>query len=488
MRRASLFRHGSAYAAGDLAERLVGLAMLPVYAYTLAPADFGVLALVQTLTGLGSALLGLGLYATITRYYYNPPEGRAGNDVIAVAWPVLLCVPLVFLAVLGTVGHEVLASLFSSLDFATFIVPALVITYLNVAFIELALAVARTRQQPRVYVSMTLVRAILTAGFSCVMLLGTDRGPLGVVQAQLVATILAAVGCGIWLGRIGRPQLDGNLARTLLTFGAPLIPMSTSAWALRLQDRLILDHLSGVAQVGVYAMASRVVTPLQVVFDAAFRVIQPTFSAAAQDSAQVRTARSFVGQYVIGAVALTLASCVCAPVLVTALLPGAYHVSALVVQVLLVALFFMGMFRLATGAAIFFGGRTAVPLTLTVAGVAVNAALNVMLIPPFGIEGVACASAVTSAVLAAVAWRLSPLRIILDQIARRLATWTSLGLALMAAVIALHSLDHELAALVVGVLGAVSIALMGTRQTRDSTVQAGGRSDNHGLPDVPRPS
>jgi O-antigen/teichoic acid export membrane protein len=430
MQHNSLVRHGSVYAAGDIGERLIGLLMLPVYAFTLSPSGFGVLAVVQTLTGLGSSLLALGLYATITRYYYNAPGERRGAQVVGTSWPLLLVGPLVALLLIATLGGSLLDGLAGGLDFSHVLLPALGITYLNVAFVELTLAVARTRKEPRHYVAVILSRALLTAVLACLVLLTRDGGAAEVVQAQLAATVVVALGCARHLWRIARPVVDRPLARSLLRFGLPLIPQSTAVWALRMQDRLILDRLADTATVGIYAMGAKLAMPVQVLLEAAFRVLQPTLSEAGSDPVAEARARHFMSQYLLGGVALTLAAAVAAPPLVTLVLPATYEQVTDAIQLLVVAAFCSGVFRVATATNVFYLGRTRATLVLTVAGVALNAALNVLLIPSLGLVGVAMASVLTFFSLSTLAWWTGPMRSLLGDAHRFLAAATTAGVTL----------------------------------------------------------
>ena len=410
MRQFSLLRHGSVYAAGDVFERLIGLVMLPVYAYSLSPAEFGLLALVQVLTGLGSAFLAMGIYAAVMRFYYNAPSGHTGPRVIAAAWPLLLGVPLLIESSLALSGEPLFRSIMASLDFQTFVLPALAITYLNVAFVEFYLAVSRTRREPRRYVAVLLTRASLTAGLSAFMLLARDGGAADVVMAQLIATLTVACVCAGSLWRIGAPAIDGTLARGLLRFGLPLLPLSTSTWALRLQDRLILDRMSGTGDVGVYAMSARLAMPLQVLLEAAFRVIEPTLSAASDSEVERNRARQFVVQYIVGGSALLVASVTVAPQALEVLLPPAYAETTRVIQLLLISVFSLGVFRLSNATSLFYAGKVRSVLALTVCGVTLNLVLNIILIPQLQVVGVALASATTFVLLAAVAWTTGPLR------------------------------------------------------------------------------
>jgi hypothetical protein len=103
-------------------------------------------------------------------------------------------------------------------------------------------------------------------------------------------------------------------------FSLPLVPLGASQWALRMQDRIVLDKYVDVAAIGVYAMAYRLASPLQILTQAGLRTIQPVLSQAAADPARKPAARHGIGQYL--GIAFPVA-------LLGMLLPGVIYVTFL---------------------------------------------------------------------------------------------------------------------------------------------------------------
>ena len=60
------------YGSGDLALRLVGFFVFPIYAHIFSVEQFGVLTLIATSVGVVSLFASPGLNMAITRYYWDP--------------------------------------------------------------------------------------------------------------------------------------------------------------------------------------------------------------------------------------------------------------------------------------------------------------------------------------------------------------------------------------------------------------------------------
>ncbi|GAA3180970.1 hypothetical protein GCM10010531_38940 [Blastococcus jejuensis] len=426
----SLFKYSATYAAGDLLEKAIGLAMLPAYVYFLAPADFGIIALVGTVTGLGGAVLSLGVYQSIVRYYHNPPEAKDGQQIVGAAWLVLMIVPAAAIVALLTIGRPVLEFLLEGLSYGRYILVAMLITYCNVAFIETVLAVTRTRALVRRYVTVVLLRAILTALFALAILVMVDQpSAFEVILSQAVATLLCSMYSIRLLLSEARLSSSAQLFGPLLRFGIPLMPLSSSQWALRVQDRLILNRFVALSDIGAYAVGQRVASPMQILMAAGVRTLQPMMSQAArgQDLSGLRSA--VVRIYGVGTV-ICLFGSLLAPTVSRALLPPAYGDSAELTAVLIPGLFAAAVFQLASSASVFYGGKTYRMTLLALIAAVMNGALNLVLIPIHGIYGAALASLVTSVILAVAAWSTSPLPALLENV-RRSLFWTTASGALL---------------------------------------------------------
>ncbi len=405
----SLLRNSATYAFGDMLEKAIGLAMLPAYVYFLTPADFGVIALVGAVTGLGGSVLSLGIYQSVTRYYYNPPRASDGPGVVGTAWLLLMLVPAFCVSVLVLFGEPVFRFLFEGPAVLVYGALTILITYCNVAFIEMALAATRTKALARKYVTVVLLRASLTALLSLALLITVDSvTALEVVIAQAVATLLCALYSAYLL--IPHARLSRKLAGAapILRFGLPLMPLSASQWALRMQDRLLLNKFASVDQVGVYAVAQRLASPMQILMGAGLRALLPILSKAANGEGGDEVRSAVVRIFGAGTL-ICLFGSLLAPVISRSLLPSAYHSAAGLTMVLIPGLFAAAVFHLASNAIAFYAGRTYRVTALTMVAVGANAALNVVLIPWHGVLGASLAALVTYTGLAVVAWILSPL-------------------------------------------------------------------------------
>jgi O-antigen/teichoic acid export membrane protein len=169
-------------------------------------------------------------------------------------------------------------------------------------------------------------------------------------------------------------------------FGLPTMPAELSIYSLSFIDRIVIVRVSGLAAAGLYALAVKFAQGMNVIARG-FQLAWPPLAYSISDDDEARQAYALV---------FTWFSAVCAFAVTGFWLLGDWIVR------LLAAPAFFGAHRalglLATGIALYAlylvqviilgrTGRTELSFPATVAGTALNLALNLALVPPLGIVG-----------------------------------------------------------------------------------------------------
>ena len=207
-------------------------------------------------------------------------------------------------------------------------------------------------------------------------------------------------------------QFDRELLRRMNRFGLPLVPSGIALWALNFSDRFFLARLSGQDDVGRYSIGVRIASAM-VLLLVAFRTAWPAFAYSIDDEREAKRTYAFVLTYLLFVACwLSLALGVLAPWIVQVLARNeAFWPGADVVAPLAFAGALWGGY---TVVAIGIGRlrRTQFNWVITGSAAAIDVALNLLLIPTYGIRGAAAAALTAFAfmfvVMAAYSQRLYP--------------------------------------------------------------------------------
>jgi O-antigen/teichoic acid export membrane protein len=219
---------------------------------------------------------------------------------------------------------------------------------------------------------------------------------------------------GVMALRVARPSFEPELLRQALGFGLPLVPHMLGGVLLFLADRLILERLASLSDVGLYSLGYTVGTAVGLFVGAINSAWTPIF----YDTVDTQTdAPQVLGRiltlYVAGVATLALTVGLFARELLIFLVAPQFQAAHVVVPAVATGYVFQGLYFMAV-TPLFQAKRTRVIPVITIVAVLVNIALLILWIPSHGILGAAYATIVAFAVqFALTAWfaqRLFPLK------------------------------------------------------------------------------
>lgn len=369
---------------GSLAVGFVGSILI---ARWLGPADRGLLGLIASTSGLAVAIAGLG-WPLAVMYFASKRDASQGallGDTLAFA--ALLAVVLVPLA---WVFRSEIADLFGRgrgewlWVAAAGLVPLTLLEY-SVPN-QLAGRLRFGLRNALVVVSKLayLVVAIVLVGV-------LDLGVAGGVAALAVGSAVIAGGCLPYLVGLERPRIDLGVARGLVRYGRRVQIGTVFQLANYRLDVIVAQFFLPLEAVGAYLMAE-ILAELVIVLAGSFQTSVLPLVARADDeaSAQRTMVASLRHHGVLAAAAIVANAFFGTAVILFALGPG-YRQALTPFYILLPAVWFLGTGAV-VGGLLRGHGRPGAASALSGATVAVTVALDLALIPPFGITGAAIAS------------------------------------------------------------------------------------------------
>ena len=394
-----LGKHSAIYGLGGLVSRILAVLLLPLYTAYLTTEDYGRVETLVALTAILVTLLRAGISNAFFRFSFDDEEPR--TTVLRTAFWFTVATSTLGL-VLGWLLAPAISELLSLGDDQSWLVRAAFVGLWAQMNYEQLTAVFRVEERSTAFVAASLANVLLTIATTVLLVVVLDAGALGVIVGNFTGTL------AVYLALLGyrREELglefDRDLLRRMNRFGLPLVPSGLALWTLNFSDRFFLAHLAGQDDVGRYSLGVRIASAM-VLLLVAFRTAWPAFAYSIEDDAEARRTYGYVLTYLLFVACwLSLALGALAPWLVRLLAqdesfwPGANVVAPLA--------FGGALWGAYTVVAIGIGRlrRTQFNWVITGGAALVNVALNLVLIPRFGIEG-AAASAVAAFALMFVA-------------------------------------------------------------------------------------
>ncbi len=246
-------KHSVVYGAGTMIGRLIGFLMVPFYTHFLAPADYGVLELLDLTSFFLSTVVGLGLSGSIVRFFYDYQDERQRHEVVSSAM-------FFGIVVLGGV-YLVLQPLCPVLSESLFATPAygsffhiIIASLCFDTLAELGISYIRAKQQSMTATAFTLARLFMSLALNIYFIVALRLGVLGILYSSLVSSgTMAVVLTASTLREVGWGFSRAKLG-AMIRYGLPLIPVSIGMFVLNFSDRFFLQHYANLTEVGIYSL------------------------------------------------------------------------------------------------------------------------------------------------------------------------------------------------------------------------------------------
>ena len=452
-----LGRHSAIYGIGGLVSRIIAVLLLPLYTRYLTPSDYGQIETLLALTTVMGLVLRAGITSAFFRFYFDVEDDDGRLRVLRTSFWFTMVGGTLGLAALLLFASPVATLLFGDADAANLVRAAGVALWATVNYEQMT-SLFRVEERSVAFVCASLANVFLTIAVTLLLVVSLDKGAIGVIVGNFSGTLI------VYLALLGyrREQLglqfDRGLLREMNRFGIPLVPTALFLWVTNFSDRFFLVKLADVAEAGLYSVGVRVASAM-VLLLTAFRMAWPAFAYSIKDEREARRTYAYVLTYLTVVTAwVALALTLLSPWLVDLLAAPRFADSASVVGPLAFAtVSYAAYIVIAIGVGR--ARRTQFNWVVTGAAAAVNVALNLALIPTYGMMGAALATVAAYTTMAVgMAWwsqRIYPV----PYQWRRVATAALAALALAAVG---KELDAGLAAVVVLVLAyPLALAVLG---------------------------
>lgn len=399
-----LGKHSVIYGIGGLVQRIVAVLLLPIYTRYLSPSDYGAIEALVALSAVIFALLRAGIQSSFFRFYFRAEDDKSRLTLVRTSFWFTMGT-----ATLALVAGELLAGPISQLLYGTTehtnLVRAAFVGLWAAMNYEQLTALFRVEERSVSYSIASLANVMLTIGATILLVVVLDKGPVGVLVGNFSGTLAIYVVLLAYRRTQLGLEFDTDVFKRMVAWGMPLVPSVVALTVIDFSDRFFLARMKGTHELGLYAIGMRVAVALLFVL-AAFRTAWPAFAYSIRDDDEAKRVYGFVMTYVTffsswAAVALGLSS----PWLVRLLTTPEFYGGSRVVAPLAFAFVVFGGYVVVV-ASIGRVGRRGSNWIVTGAAALIGVALNLILIPPFGMTGAAAAMLISYFVMfVGITWK-----------------------------------------------------------------------------------
>jgi O-antigen/teichoic acid export membrane protein len=268
-----LLKDSAIYGFGQALDKFLTALMLPLFTTFLSRSDYGILGMVVSVTTFLDVFITLGFDVAFSRFYFDNKDPDHRNKVLTHVFYVDFVYPAILIGILLVFMPQISSVIMGAHGYTLYFDIGLITEFLT-NLSDLPYMLLRMDHRPWTFTSFTVTRVCMQIPMSIVFLAVFHWGPAGYLGAALATQIVLNIAAlPFYVPRL-RLLFDWELMKSMLAFAIPAMFTAVSFFFLKLSDRFFLLHFQGKAEVGLYTVASSLSQPLYIV-GMAFRMAWP---------------------------------------------------------------------------------------------------------------------------------------------------------------------------------------------------------------------
>jgi O-antigen/teichoic acid export membrane protein len=397
-----LLAAGTIYGLTNFGLKGINFLLIPIITRLLRPADYGMVALADTIAGPIGMICGLGAATSLRRIYFEyVDDNQLRRAYVGTALRFVMLTCIVGIALSWYIGPHVLKSLDE--HFAVPFFPFVAIAICSAALgqvVQTHLSIFQVQNRPGQFAAISIVTFALGAVSVLWLVMWFRMGAFGVLTGRLISVSFAVVITTYVARRFLSAPWNWPSLREHLRLGFTFAFYEVLSLGLVFADRLILQHYRALDEVGIYSIAYTFGSLMLTLTGSLSQAWSPFFfeSAHSGNTAQLKRASSAL---MAGLAAIAIFGTIMAQPVIHIVLDARYSAAAPLVPVILGAYFLNSFYYLFEVVAVQ-NKRTDIIVIVTVAACVANIGLNLWWVPRWGVWGAALATLAAYLVQAAL--------------------------------------------------------------------------------------
>ncbi|MEC7855473.1 MAG: oligosaccharide flippase family protein [Candidatus Neomarinimicrobiota bacterium] len=239
------------YGTGHVLARLITFLLLPIYTHVFTPEEYGIISLVYAFMGFSLMFYRYGMDTALMKYSVQLNDNDK-TAYISSIYILQLFSSIIFSGILYLIRDYVSEPILGIAKPEWIVILSGILILDNLWNHHVLLL--RAENKPVFYILFNLSNVILTMIFNIVFVIKWELGIEGVLLANLmVSGIIFILSLPIIIKRIQLYQIKSNVMKDIVKFGLPFLPAGIFTMIMELSNRYILNWLEGTYAVGLFS-------------------------------------------------------------------------------------------------------------------------------------------------------------------------------------------------------------------------------------------
>jgi O-antigen/teichoic acid export membrane protein len=246
-------KNSAIYGLGNMATKLIGFVLLPIYMKKFPLSEYGALGLLEATAQVIIVVFAFNLYAGFTRWYFEPELKEKQREFFSSVFMFLLFVVFSALFLLHFFSSEISFAIFNSEKYE-YVLKLMFFAAGAEILSGQILTILKLDERAAYYSFLSLVKLTVNLILTIYFIVYLNQGVEGIYHAQLFGHSTFFIFSLPLLKNKLRFFLDLKLIQEIFSYSFPLMLSSVSLLLLTQVDRYMLGSMKALESVGEYSL------------------------------------------------------------------------------------------------------------------------------------------------------------------------------------------------------------------------------------------
>ncbi|ERM59218.1 oligosaccharide flippase family protein [Vibrio cyclitrophicus] len=386
-------KHAVKYAIGSLVASITALLMTKYYTSVLSPSDFGILAMYLVMFKYITVFCSMDMQSGSTRLYFDY-EGKEKHEYInTIAILITIISAIVF--VFGILLQSFISPWIEIEGYSSYIL--VIFSGIISVYVAFFTRILINEQKSSFVMKNTLMQTFFNHSTSFYLMHIMQNGIFARLLGQSIGLVASFFLVYKDLGKVELTKFyfcfNKSMAKETIKLSFPTMLATLQTLIFSYLDRIFLKHFNGDHAVGVYSLGFILGQGISIIYESIAQAILPkVYSGLNEDYEKSRSElETFSFYYYIALLVITISTAYLSPFIIKFFSNDNYIDSSLVLPFIVVGFMIAGFYKIPALMLSFHKLVWFYPI-LAFTSFGVNAVLNWLLIPSFGVLGAAFSS------------------------------------------------------------------------------------------------
>lgn len=386
-------KNSAIYSVGNISVKLVGFILVPLLTDPeyLSVEAYGALGVLEAVNQILVSLLGLGLYNSLFRWYYDQSEDENKKTFFTSGLVVLILVSVT--GIIAFMYRDSIANLIGLDTSFSFVVALMILATGLQALAQFPATLMRLQDKASFFTYTNILKLAVTLAVTLYFLIVEQAGLAAVYYGQIAGFVVFLILVSPYMARNSRAAIQWTLFTEMMGYGLSLMVAGLAGAAINVIDRFVLNSMSGLEEVGLYSLGYKVASILKVFVIASVSMsVIPMIFRKMKDPDRHRFYQKTMTYYGFGMMICIMGVSLFSKEVIKVFTGSTmYWSSFTVIPILAFGLFFTALKDVVVTGLHITKKTGWISFMTTIVSV-LNLSLNILLIPVLGAEGAALAS------------------------------------------------------------------------------------------------